>query len=264
MALDLTNASRAVPRSAGSAELSRDWGRLCRLHQQGCLKILIPHGGTEAVVVNTAGGMTGGDKLALNIHAGAGEALTLTTQAAERVYRSAGGAAQVSTVLTLGQGARIDWLPQETILFEGSALDRRLSVEMAADATLLAVESLVFGRIAHGETLRQLQLRDHWRIRRGGRLVHAEALRLERMPTSPATLAGATAAATMILAAPGAEQGLDAARAALPEGAEAGVSALPGLLVARFLAPSSQALRAALVPLIRHFRAGPPPRLWQL
>lgn len=264
MALDISSSVQALPRSHGAAQLSRAEGRLRRLHQQGCLKILMPRNRCEAVVVNTAGGITGGDRLALGIHAGRGESLTVTTQAAERVYRSAGGAGQVSNLLTLDEGARIDWLPQETILFEGSALERRLTVEMAPGATLLAAESVVFGRAAHGETLRRFHLRDHWRIRRGDRLIHAEAMRLDGMPTGPATLAGVRAVATMILAAPGAEHGLDAARAAIPQGAEAGVSALPGLLVARFLAPSAQALRAALVPLIAHFRAGPPPRVWQL
>lgn len=254
----------ALPRSFGSARLSRDAGRLVALHQQGCMKILMPRGRLEAVIVNTAGGITGGDRLSVQVDAGAGEALTLTTQAAERAYRSAGGAGRVTNELTLGEGARIDWLPQETILFEGSALERSLTVNMAESATLLAVEALVFGRAAHGETLRNLHLRDHWRIHRGGRLAHAEALRLDAMPNSAATLAGIRASATLLLAAPGAEGGLDAARALIPEGTEAGISALPGLLVARFLAPSSQALRGALIPLIRHFRAGPVPRVWQL
>ncbi len=264
MALDLSSSVQALPRSFGLAQLSRANGRLTRLHQQGCMKILMPKGRAEAVIVNTAGGITGGDRLAAEIDAGAGEALTLTTQAAERAYRSAGGAGYIQNSLTLGDGARIDWLPQETILFEGAALERRLTVNMAEGATLLAVESIVFGRAAHGETLRNLHLRDHWRIHRGGRLIHAESLRLDAMPDSPATLAGIRASATLILAAPGAEDGLDTARALIPAGVEAGVTALPGLLVARFLAPSSQALRAALIPLIRHFRAGPVPRVWQL
>lgn len=254
----------AVPRSHGLAQLSRGEGRLRRLHQQGCMRILMPRGRAEAVLVNTAGGIAGGDRLRTEIHAGRGERLTLTTQAAERVYRSTGAAGRVANLLTLEDGARIDWLPQETILFEGSSLERRLTVTMAESATLLAVESLVFGRAAHGEVLRCLRLRDHWRIHRGPRLIHAEAVRLDAMPAGQATLNGVRAAATLILAAPGAADELDAARALIPQGAEAGISALPGMLVARFLAPSSQALRAALIPLIGHFRAGPPPRVWQL
>lgn len=232
------------------------------------MKLLLPRGLTEAVVVNTSGGLTGGDRLALEVTAGKDETMTLTTQAAERVYRSSGGIARVSNDLVLDDGARIDWLPQETILFEGSAIERRLNVRMAESATLLALEILVWGRAAHGETLRNIHLRDHWRITRGRSLIHAEATRMDAMPDSPATLQGIRASATMIFVAPGATDGLDAARACIPVGSaspvEAGVTVLPGMLLARFLAPDSQSLRAALIPLIRHFRAGPPPRVWQL
>ncbi len=264
MACDQPNPVQALPRSFGAVHLARAGGRLLRLHQQGCMKILLPRGRAEAVVVNTAGGITGGDRLAVRIEAGRDEALTVTTQAAERVYRSAGGTGQVDNELTLAQGARLDWLPQETILYEGSSLARRLSVRMAAGATLLALESLVFGRAAHGETLRHVSLRDQWRIWRDQRLIHAEAVRLDAMPASDATLAGIGASATLVVVAAAAEDACETARALVPEGAVAGVTALPGMLVARFLAPSSQALRAALIPMIRHFRAGPPPRVWQL
>ena len=228
------------------------------------MKILLPRGGSEAVIVNTSGGITGGDRLQVAIDAGAAEALTVTTQAAERIYRSAGGFGQVLNDLTIEAGARIDWLPQETILFDGAALERRLTVRMAGDATLLALESLVFGRAAHGETIRRLHLRDHWRIWRDGRLTHAEAVRMDDMATSPATLEGARAIATLVFAARGAETARDAARALIPDGVEAAVTALPGMVLARLMAPSAQALRTAIIPLIRHFRAGPPPRVWQL
>lgn len=258
------HAAPALQRSIGSAELVRAEGRLVRLHQQGCMRLLLPRDTSEAVVVNTAGGITGGDQLDLSVKAGGGEAMTLTTQAAERVYRSAGGVGQVRTRLQIGEDGRIDWLPQETILFEGSALDRRLEVELKPRASLLAVESLVYGRAAHGETLRSLHLRDNWRIWHDGRLLHAEATRLNAMPTSAATLSGVLASATLVFAAPGAEDARSTARALISAGVEAGVSALPGMLVARFLAPTAQALRAALIPMIRHFRAGPPPRVWQL
>lgn len=251
-------------RSFGSAELVRAGGRLVRLHQQGCMRLLLPRHSSEAVVVNTAGGITGGDRLSLSVAAGSGEALTMTTQAAERVYRSAGGAGRVRTELKVAAGARIDWLPQETILFEGSALERRLEVSLEPGATLLALESLIYGRAAHGETLRHLHLRDNWRIWQGGALRHAEATRMDAMQGSAATLRGILASATLVFAAEGAEDARDTARGLIPDHVEAGVSALPGMIVARFLAPSAQALRSALIPMIRHFRAGPPPRVWQL
>lgn len=263
-ATDLTSA--ALPRSFGRAEIARENGRLTRLYQQGCAKLLLPrHSPSEAVFVNTAGGITGGDRISLLARAGADEALTLTTQAAERIYRSSGATARVANDLTLGENARIDWLPQETILFDGASLERRLTVDMAASSRLLALESIVFGRAAHGEVITRLHLRDNWRIRRDGRLIHAEALRLDGMPATPATLSGIRASATLLLAAPDAEDLLDGARALLPAApVEAGLSALPGLLIGRFLAPSSQSLRGALIPLIRHLRGGPPPRVWQL
>ena len=260
----------ALPRSRGRAEIIRRDGRLGRLFQQGCSKILLPRSTgpmTEAVIVNTAGGVTGGDVIALSAEAGPNEALSLATQAAERIYRSSGGAARISTRLRLGAGARLDWLPQETILFDGAALERRLEIDMAADARLLALESLTFGRAAMGETIRRLHLRDDWRMRRDGRLVHAEALRLDAIPQTRATMAGVRASATLLYAAPDAEARRDAARAVLsaacPAAVEAGISAWRGLLVARLLAPSAQALRAALVPLILHLRGAPLPRVWQ-
>ena len=188
-----------LQRARGRAEVAvsrRDGGvRLDRLFQQGCAKALLPRPGgpaPEVVLINTAGGVTGGDRIDWRLAAGAGAALVATTQAAERVYRSAGGAARIATRLTLGAGARLDWLPQETILFDGARLDRRLEVEMAADARLLALETLVLGRAAMGETVATGAVSDQWRIRRGGRLVHAEALRLD------GDLAAATAGAATL------------------------------------------------------------------
>ncbi|MEX2519302.1 MAG: urease accessory protein UreD, partial [Paracoccaceae bacterium] len=151
---------------------------LDRLHQSGCGKARMPRAdGFEAVLLNTAGGLTGGDRMAVEIAAPAGCRVTAASQTAERIYRTLGGAARVLNRLTIGPGARIDWLPQETILFDGGALERRLIVEMAPDATLLAVEPLILGRAAMGERVRSGALADIWRVRRGGRLLHADALR---------------------------------------------------------------------------------------
>ncbi|MDO5620247.1 MAG: urease accessory protein UreD [Paracoccus sp. (in: a-proteobacteria)] len=252
-----------LPRSHGRAEIALDGARLTRLFQQGCAKILLPRGRDEAVFTNTAGGITGGDRIALAASLGAGDRLTMTTQAAERIYRSAGGVARVTNELTLAAGARLDWLPQETILFNGAALDRCLTVHMAGDAQLLALETLIFGRAAHGEVITRLHLRDNWRIHRGGRLIHAESLRLDGLPGTPATTAGIGAAATLVLAAPGVGDRLDAARAMLT-GAAGATAPLPDLLVVRLLAPSGQALRAMLIPLIHLLRGSRPPRVWQL
>jgi urease accessory protein len=152
-------------------------------YQEAGLRIRMPRvepgAPLEAVVINTAGGITGGDRFTLDIDAGEGTRAVVTSQAAEKVYRSSGAVGTFSTAIRVGQGASMAWLPQEAILFDGSALDRSLDITMAADSTVLAVESVVFGRLARGESVATGRLFDRWRIRRGGRLVYAEGLRFD-------------------------------------------------------------------------------------
>lgn len=273
--MQLPPAPAELQRARGRAEVAvsfREGGiRLDRLFQQGSAKAILPrtHGPVpEAVLINTAGGLTGGDRIAWSLAVGPGAALVATTQAAERVYRSAGGTARIETRLTLGPGAALDWLPQETILFDAGRLDRRLEIDMADDATLTALETVVLGRAAMGETVGSGAIADQWRLRRGGRLVHAEALRaagdLLRATTGPATLASARALATILYAAPGAETRLDAARALLgaPEGVTAAATAKPGILILRFLAGDAALLRRAVIHFLMQFRTAPLPRVW--
>lgn len=154
--------------------------RLSDLRQQGSLRALFPRGtgpAVEAVLLNTAGGLTGGDVMSVAAHAAPGTRLRLSTQAAERIYRAIEGTQARAEVRLQAEGdGRIDWLPQETILFDGARLDRRLLADLAPEATCLLVEPLVFGRLAHGEEVRTGRLRDRWEVRRGGRLVFADAL----------------------------------------------------------------------------------------
>jgi urease accessory protein len=242
--------------------------RLSGLRQRGSAKCLLPRvvAEPEAVYLNTAGGITGGDRFDYAAEAGAGARLTCTTQAAERVYRARpGSVGRLASRLRLGAGARLDWLPQETILFDGGALERALEVEMAEDATLLAVEPLVLGRERMGETVREGHFLDRWRIRRAGRLVFADTLRLTgpvaEIAARPGLWGANRAAASLLLVAPGAEERLAAARAALPP--EGGASAWEGMLAARLLAPDGRALRRALVRLLTVFRPEMP-RVWSL
>ncbi len=264
-----------LQRARGRAEVvvSRREGsvRLDRLFQEGCGKAILPRVAgpvPEVVLINTSGGVTGGDRIDWRLEAGPGAAMVATSQAAERVYRSVGGAARIGTRLVLGAGAALDWLPQETILFEGGRLERRLEVDMAEDAVLTALESVVLGRSAMGEVVATGALSDQWRIRRGGRLVHAEALRVSgeilRAGAGPATLRGARAFATLVHIAPGAETRLDGARAMLGgiEGVTAAVSAKPGVLIARWLAADAQPLRAGLIRFLMRLRNAPLPRVW--
>lgn len=237
--------------------------RLGRLFEEGAAKVRFPKvlvgSPPEAVIINTAGGLTGGDRFSLSADIGDGAAATLTSQACEKIYRSSGEAARIDNRLKLGEGAICAWLPQETILFNKARLERSLEVDMAEDATLLAVEPLILGRRAMGETVTAGRLRDRWRIRRAGRLLHADDLRLdgniENLTHAAPLFAGCTCSATIVLAASNAEDHLDCARALLEKLDQAtvqgGASAWHGRLVVRMLAESGMALRCVLIPLVR-------------
>jgi urease accessory protein len=233
------------------------------LYQQGCAKIRLPRRReqhAEAILINTAGGLTGGDRLDWEVEALAGARGVVTTQACEKVYRSAGGAARVSTRLSVHPGASLAWIPQETILFNGSALHRTLEADVAADGRLLVLEAVVLGRQAMGETVTRASLRDRWRIRRDGRLLFADDLCLDgpvaEIAARAPLLAGARAFASLLLAAPDAETLLEPARATL-----GAASTWDGKLFARVVAADGFALRQKLIPALRAL-AGPLPRIW--
>lgn len=244
-------------------------------HETGGYRLRLPrtHGGPcEAVIVNTGGGMAGGDRASFAFAAEAHASVTLATTAAEKIYRGreAGGdeaETRVDVALTLAAGATLDWLPQETILFDGARLTRSLSVDMAPDADLLMAEILVFGRLAMGEQIASGQFKDRWRIRRGGRLAFAEDLALggnvAGLLDRPALGSGARASATVLLVSPRAEALVEDARAAIAEPeVTAGVSGWNGLLVIRAISPSPERLRAAIVSLLQSLRGRALPRLW--
>jgi urease accessory protein len=267
----------AQPRAVGAAAIRvarrRGADRVAGLRQQGSAKCMIPRGAgrPEAVFLNTAGGLTGGDRFEWGAEVEAGAGLTVATQTAERVYRAQPGeTAEVTTRLRLGAGAALDWLAQETILFDGGALTRRLEIDMAGDAVFTGVEPLVLGRAAMGETVREARFRDAWRLRRDGRLIWADALRLvgpvAEVAGRPAALGGGIAAATLVHAAPGAAARLEALRGLLVghEGVEAGASAFEDLIVGRLVARDGRALRRALVAALTGLRGGPPPRVWMM
>jgi len=243
--------------------------RIGRLYETGGLRLRFPKAQEicEGVIVNTAGGVVGGDRARLSFGAGPGSRVVLTTQSAEKIYRADGPPARIETSLELGAGVALHWLPQETILFDRAALARSLDVDMEADASLVACESVVFGRLAMGETCAAGDFRDRWRVRRAGKLIFAEDTRLETpagLLDRPAIGAGARALATLLYVAPDASARLDECRAAL-EGApcESGVSALDGFLVARLLSPSPESLRLAILSLFSHLLGRAAPRVWQ-
>ena len=260
-----------LPRAQGC--IRADFGlaggvtRRRRLFQSGSAKAMLPPTpGCEMVLLNTSGGLTGGDRMEIAVTQDPGTALVVTTQTAERAYRSTSGRARVTTRFQVGAGGHLDLLPQETILFDRAALYREQDIALEGDATCLWVETLILGRAAMGEVVRHLDLSERRRITRDGRPIFIENLRLDDAALAgrdrPATLAGARALATLVLVAPDAADRLAPARAAL--GNLGAASAFDGKLVARLMADDGWPLRQALMRLIRAIRPGPLPRVWQI
>ncbi|MBI2718435.1 MAG: urease accessory protein UreD [Rhizobiales bacterium] len=232
------------------------------MREEGAAKVRFPQAGGEAILINTGGGLAGGDAFTFDIAVGDGASLTVTTQAAERVYRTLGPPAELVARLSAGPGATLCWLPQETILFDGASLSRRIEAELASDARLLMVEAVIFGRTERGELVRQAMLRDRWRIRRGGKLVFADDLAFAGpRPASTATLGKAGAVATVLLIGGDAESHFEPVRTLL--GPHCGASAWSGKLIARLTAGDGFALRKLLVPLLGLLAKGRGlPKIW--
>lgn len=244
--------------------------RLATLFQEGCAKVRLPKTlaeAPEAILINTAGGLTGGDRFSVDVAVAEHAAAVITTQACERIYRSNGDVAKVANCLTVAAGACLAWLPQETILFDSGKLVRSLDVELHGDATLIAIEAMLFGRTAMGETVRSGSLHDRWRVRRDGRLIFADDFRVSgdiaAHLSSPATLGGNCAMATLLYCGAEPERLLEAGREIIGNGG--GASAWGGKLLARLVADSGLALRRRLEPLLVLLLAGQPlPKVWQL
>ncbi len=265
-------AAPVVPRAKGALRLAaKRRGNetvIDDLRQEGSLKALFPRvrgDALQAVFLNTAGGLTGGDHMQMAVSAGQGAHVVLSSQAAERAYLAqTGQVARSDVTLDVAAGGRIDWLPQETIFFDGAALDRTLTVLLAADATALVVEPVIFGRTAMGETVHDLRWTDQWRVWRDGRLVFADAVRMlgdaDEMLRRKAIAAGAGAMATVMLAGPQAQAmiGFD-----WPESCGASLIA-DDVLLARFVAKDGFALRRDLIPVIEALSDAPLPRVWRL
>ncbi|NRP70107.1 Urease accessory protein UreD [Ensifer psoraleae] len=253
-------------------------GRACiaELYQEGCAKIRLPRtfdASMEAVLINSSGGVTGGDRISWAFEAGEGTALTLTTQACEKIYKASAGTADISTRISVASGSRVDWLPQETILFDRASMSRSLEVDLAEDATFLAVEAVLLGRKAMGEVVQAGLFRDRWRVRSGGRLLHAENLTLAddiaALAGRSAVLRGAAAFATLLYVGTDCEPMLSRLRGTIGDRASAGAShfrvAGRDKLVARVAATDGFALRKILVPLISHLRNDASvPKVWTL
>lgn len=260
-------------RSIGGISLSIAAGaggsRRERVREEGALRVRFPNAASrdilEAVTVNTAGGMTGGDRFDIDIAVGAGAKLMMTTAAAEKIYRSLGPDTEINVRLKVGAGGSLAWLPQEAILFDQVRLRRSIEVDLAPDASLLLAEGVVFGRSAMGEKVAQGRFFDRWRVRRGGRLVFAESLRLDHAIAerlAQRAVAGGGVAIASVLTIPGDETAAASIAAKDNFAGEVGVSAWNGLALARLVAPDGAALRRDLIAVLTAFGNMPIPRLW--
>jgi urease accessory protein len=239
------------------------------LHESGSLRVRFPSpeaDGLSAVFINTAGGVAGGDRFEIAIAAGEDTRLAVTTAAAEKVYRAEGSPAQLDIVLKAAAGAHLTWLPQETILFDRARLSRRIDIDLADSASLLLCEIVVFGRAAMGERVRQGQFVDRWRLRRGGRLVFAETVRLDgdigEKLDRPAVAKGGVAVGTALMA-PGDQALVERIRTLSGSfGGEVGLSAWNGFAMARFCAQDAARLRADMMAVLGLASGSALPRLW--
>jgi urease accessory protein len=267
---DVFTANRALGRVAFTVAAEPGGSRRGRVHEAGSLRVRFPNGNLQtaldAVLVNTAGGMTGGDRFDIDVSVGAAASLTLTTAAAEKIYRSLGPDAEIDVKLAVGPGGALKWLPQETIVFDQVRLRRSIDVTLARDAKLLLAEATVFGRSAMGETITEGLFVDRRRIRVDGTLIFAECNRLDggiAQCLERRAIAKGGVAVASIIKWPGGETNAEAVRAIQDNFAgEVGVSAWNGLAVVRFVAPDGAALRRDLAAVLTALDAGPLPRLW--
>lgn len=268
----LPHLQRAIGEARLAVHMVAGRTRLADLYQRGAAKIRFPMAEgmpLEAVIINTAGGLTGGDRLVVSLDVAEGAHAVIATQACEKIYRAESGQAVVENTIVVGSAGRCDWLPQETILFDGAGLQRRLNVAMTGDSHFFGVEALVPGRSASGETINTLALHDRIAIRRDGRLIYADALSLSGPVRSalsrPARGGGTGAIATVLYAAPDAERRLGEARDNLAAcRSETGASAVNGLLAMRFVAANAVDLRRDLVAVITAWRGRDMPRAWMI
>jgi urease accessory protein len=262
-------ANRAVGRIALSVRHVAGASRPERVHEAGMLRVRFPNAARrdtlDAVIVNTAGGLAGGDRAEIAMTAAAQAKLTVTTAAAEKIYRSLGPPTQIAVKLEAGAGAAITWLPQETILFDRMRLRRTIDVALSRDSSLLMAEAVVFGRSAMGERVTSGSFVDRWRVRVDGVLVFADAIRLDgeiAKLLERRAVAGAGVAVATVLKIPGDDQTVAAVRAVEPAcSGEVGVSAWNGLMIGRLVAPTDAALRGDLLRVLTALGTTPP-RLW--
>jgi urease accessory protein len=276
MRIDTTSAASAIfaanrARGAVTFDVQQIDGvtRRRHLHESGSLRVRFPSPeaeGLSAVFVNTAGGVAGGDRFDIDIATGEGSRLAVTTAAAEKIYRAQGPAARLNIALKAEAGSHLSWLPQETILFDRARVSRRFDIDLAESASLLLCEIVVFGRAAMGERMLHGEFVERWRLRRAGRLVFAENIRLDgdvgAKLASPAIAKGGAAIGTALIV-PGDEALAERIRELSESfGSEVGISAWNGFAMARFCAQDAARLRADMMAVLGRASGSALPRLW--
>jgi urease accessory protein len=270
-----------LQRAEGSCRIvlsgSENGTRIKEVFQRSPLRVLFPStvAGTveEAVLVNTAGGIAGGDRLECDATALSNASIAVTSQAAEKVYRALNVPARIATRLKVCDAAKLAWLPQETILFNSARLSRTTEIELTHGAELLALEWLVLGRAAHGEEITGGHIADSWRVKRDGRLIWADNFRATEQ-TFPhlhrkALLADCKAFGTLVYFGPNLDARLEFLRDIAPSrGCSCSATSVSGLIIVRFAARASLELRLALRSLLQQFSCelgGHPfgvPKMW--
>jgi urease accessory protein len=227
----------------------------------------------EAVLVNTAGGIAGGDRLDISVTALANASIAITSQAAEKVYRALNKPARITTKLQAFEVAKLAWLPQETIVFNWAGLSRQTEIEICSGAELLALEWLVLGRAAHGEEITGGHITDSWRVKKDDRLIWADSFRITDGAFAhlhgKALLSNCKAVATLIYFGPCLERRLEFLRELiLSLQCRCAATLVSGLIIVRLAATVFYDLKLALHHFLqqmdREVGAGPfrVPKMW--
>jgi urease accessory protein len=261
-----SSSDKDLQRAEGSCRIvlgsSERGTRVMDVYQRSPIRVLFPRTAgpqvEEAVLVNTSGGIAGGDRLESSVTAMDNASIAVTTQAAEKVYRAINQSAHITTTLKASDAAKLAWLPQETIIFNRARIRRRTQIEVSSGAELLALEWLVFGRAAHGEKISAGDIMDKWRVRKDGRLVWADGFRAtdDVFPhlSRKALLSDCTAVATLVYFGPDLEVRLQLIRdLASSLECQCAATLVGGLMVVRFAAKASCDLRSALRNLLQQF-----------
>jgi urease accessory protein len=275
-----SNASSGSPRDFGLQRArgvarivlngSKNGTRIADIYQKFPTRVIFPKIGDgtmkEAVLINSAGGIAGGDRLEIEVIALNNASVAVTSQAAEKVYRALDQPARVATRLKACSTSRLAWLPQETIIFDRARIRRQTEIELSTGAELMALEWLVLGRAAHGEEVVSGHISDNWRIKRDGRLIWADGLHVAdgvfAQLYRKALLSNCKAVGTLVYFGPDLDARLQVLReiAASLE-CQCAATAVGALIIIRFASEACSDLRHELRRLLEQFsrQLGPGP-----